>query len=227
VNPLAVIPVKRFGAAKQRLRAAVPDEAVAPMATAMLADLLAALARCERVAGTIVVSGEPSVAALAAAAGAEPLDDPADAGHSQAALLGVARARARGAGVVALLPGDCPLLEPAELDAALAGYVPAGPPRVGIVPDRHGEGTNALLLRPPTAISPAFGPGSRRRHGELAAAAGIESAIEPLPSLALDLDTPDDLAELRARLDADPGLAPRTARALAGLTPAPPTPLRR
>src|SRR5690242_5229640 len=93
----------------------------------------------------------------------EVLRDPADQGHSEAATLGIVRARALGADCAALLPGDCPLLDPSELDSAL-DRVAAG--RVGVVPDRHGEGTNALLLAPPDAIGPAFGPGSRSRHLE-------------------------------------------------------------
>ena len=85
--------------------------------------------------------------------------DPQDVGHSEAATLGIVRAKALGAACVALLPGDCPLLEPAELDAALE-RMRSG--RVAIVPDRHGTGTNALLLSPPDAIGPAFGPGELR-----------------------------------------------------------------
>ena len=68
----------------------------------------------------IVVSGEPAAVTAAREAGAETLDDPSDTGHSHAAMLGVDAAMAAGAGRVALLPGDCPLLDPDELDQALA-----------------------------------------------------------------------------------------------------------
>ncbi len=102
----------------------------------------------------------------------------------------------------------------AELDAALANLETGS---AGVVPDRHGSGTNALLLDPPGAIEPAFGPGSRERHLELAEAAGVRGVLVELPSLALDLDTADDLAELTRRLRAEPGLAPRTAAALEAL----------
>ena len=85
---------------------------------------------------------------------------------------------------------------------------------VAIVPDRHGEGTNALALVPPSAIRPAFGEGSCARHVAAAREAGIPFAVEELGSLALDLDTPADLVALTGRLEADPGVAKRTARAL-------------
>ena len=103
------------------------------------------------------------------------------------------------------------MLDPRELDRLLTG-VPE--PYVGIVPDRHGEGTNALVLVPPTAIEPAFGEGSRARHEAAARAAGIPFAIEELASLALDLDTPADLIALTRELEAGRGAAKRTARAL-------------
>ena len=79
-----------------------------------------------------------------------------------------------------------------------------------IVPDRHGTGTNALLLSPPDAIAPSFGPGSRARHEEAARAAGVAVALEEPPSLVLDVDTPEDLAELSGRLGARRGQAPMT-----------------
>jgi 2-phospho-L-lactate guanylyltransferase len=71
------------------------------------------------------------------------------------------------------------------------------------VPDRHGTGTNGLLLTPPDAISPSFGPGSFERHRALALAAGLPCRVERPPSLLLDIDTGADLAALRERLTAE------------------------
>ena len=178
---------------------------------AMVEDVLEAVPRARQVERTIVVTGDPSAQELAAECGAEVVPDPADAGHVQAALAGIARAEVDGAECVVLLPGDCPLLDPRELDAILTG-VPA--PYVGIVPDRHGSGTNALVLNPPSAIVPAFGEGSRARHVELARQAGIAYGIEEVPTLALDLDTPADVIALTRELMSRPGRAKRTARAL-------------
>ena len=92
--------------------------------------------------------------------------------------------------------------------------------RVAVVPDRHGTGTNALLLAPADAIGPAFGEGSAERHRDRAARAGHEVAIEALASLALDLDTPDDLdGARRGARRASPSARPSTAAALARLGP--------
>ena len=210
----AVLPIKRFGAAKSRLADAVAAPARADLAAAMLADVLTALGRSVLVERVIVVSGEPRAARAAAEAGVELIDDPDDGGHSEAALLGVTAALDGGAGCAALLPGDCPLLDAAELDAALDAVAPT---TVGVIPDRHGSGTNGLLLAPPDAIAPSFGPGSRKRHLRLARAAGVGGRVVAIPSLALDLDTAADLEALTAALHVEPARAPATARALGAI----------
>jgi 2-phospho-L-lactate/phosphoenolpyruvate guanylyltransferase len=211
LNATAILPVKRFDAAKQRLAGGVDEERRRELAAAMVADVLEAIGAARAVERLIVVSGDPVAQELAAAAGAEVVPDPEDAGHVEAAQAGIARAEVEGAELVVLLAGDCPLLDPRELDRLLTG-VPGG--YVGIVPDRHGTGTNALVLSPPDAIVPAFGEGSRERHVEAARAAGIPFGIEELPSIELDLDTPADVIALTRELEARPGRARRTAKAL-------------
>ncbi|MEK6277615.1 MAG: 2-phospho-L-lactate guanylyltransferase [Actinomycetota bacterium] len=207
----AILPVKRFAAAKQRLGTGLDEERRLAVIEAMLRDVIEAIASARMLERTIVVSGEPAAVQMGEAAGATVIADPADEGHPEAALLGVEAARAAGARCVALLPGDCPLLDPRELDRLLTG-VPE--PYVAIAPDRHGTGTNALVLSPPDAIRPAFGEGSCQRHVELARSAGISHGIERLDSLALDLDTPADMVALTRELEGGRGTAPHTARAL-------------
>jgi 2-phospho-L-lactate guanylyltransferase len=114
---------------------------------------------------------------------------------------------------VLLVPGDTPLVDPGEV-AVLLRRAHAEELSVVVVPDRHGEGTNALLLSPPDAIDPSFGPGSRMRHVAGARAAGVTCAVEYLPTLTLDVDTPADLALLSATLDGRRGQAPATRGAL-------------
>lgn len=211
MNATAVLPVKRFDAAKQRLAAGVDPERRRELAAAMLADVLEAIGKARSVERLIVVTGDPVAQELAAEADAEVVPDPEDAGHVAAALAGIARAEVEGAERVVLLAGDCPLLDPRELDRLLTG-VPGS--YVGIVPDRHGTGTNALLLSPPGAIVPAFGEGSRDLHVEAARQAGIPFAIEELPSIELDLDTPADVIALTRELEKQPKRARRTAKAL-------------
>ena len=206
----AVVPVKRFAVAKSRLAPGVEETRKPDLVAAMVADVLEAIGAARFVERTIVVSQEPRAAELAAAAGADLLSDFDDASHSAAALAGIAAAEAAGAGCVALLPGDCPLLDPRELDKMLTG-VPDS--YVAVIPDRHGTGTNALVRAPPNAIEPSFGEGSRERHVAAARAAGIPYGVEELSSLGLDLDTPADIVALTMRVEMGGG-AKRTAKAL-------------
>jgi 2-phospho-L-lactate guanylyltransferase len=212
----AVLPVKRFELAKQRLGASVADPLRLALARAMVADVLLALAQTASIERTIVVTREQAVAVAARELGASVVEDEAESGQSAAVTLGVEHALAAGIERVLCVPGDCPALDPSELQALLAGGAEhAGGPEVVIVPDRHGSGTNGLLLRGPDAIAPAFGPDSCERHRALAQAAGVPWRIERPPSLLLDIDTGADLAALRERLAGHGARASRT-RAVLG-----------
>jgi len=216
MRTFAILPVKRFDAAKQRLGSALSARARRALVRAMVHDVLDALDRVRGIRRIVVVTAEEPVRALAAARGDVVVDDPVQAGQSEAATLGIAAAQRREAERVLLVPGDCPALWPHEVDAMLRRH--DGEPGVVVVPDRHGVGTNALLLAPPDAITPAFGEGSRRRHLREALAAGFTPAVEPLVSLGLDVDTPDDLAALEAALARFEGpFAAHTRAALADL----------
>ena len=226
MRTLAVLPVKSFGRAKQRLGEAVGAEQKRALAQAMVGDVLEALGRVDGLEAVIVVSAEPADELVTAsstgrrfARAVELVHDPEEAGQSAAALRGVSAAVARGAERVLLVPGDCPALEPGEVTELLAA------PREGIVivPDRHGAGTNALLIAPPEALEPAFGPGSFARHAALAHAAGARVRIGRLPSLELDVDTPGDLAALRAALAGRSGGAARTRALLETIASVPAT----
>ena len=107
-----------------------------------------------------------------------------------------------------LVPGDCPVLTPADIEALLAYPVPER--SVLIVPDRHGTGTNALLLTPPDVLAPSFGPDSCPRHLAEARTNGLAAEVVEIDSLALDIDTADDLEALNRRLASTHGGAAHT-----------------
>lgn len=208
MRTIAILPVKRFGAAKQRLGERLTPGSRRALAEAMVTDVLIALRRAAGVDATVVVTGESSATAIALGHGAESVPDHEDAGHVEAARRGVQWALAHGAGRALLVPGDTPALDPRELDALLA-HRPDGP-EVVVVPDRHGTGTNALVLAPPDVIAPAFGEGSRERHERLAREAGVPVRVVEVPTLVLDVDTSEDLEALREALRARTGGASHT-----------------
>jgi 2-phospho-L-lactate guanylyltransferase len=155
----------------------------------------------------MAVTSDADAEGIAAAYGALLLSDPGG-GHNGAAREGIRYALERGFERAFLVPGDCPALDPTEVDALLARSAPER--SVLVVPDRHGTGTNALVLSPPDALEPAFGPGSRERHVELAASTGTPCEVADASTLALDVDMPDDFDELRALLARTHGRAAHT-----------------
>jgi 2-phospho-L-lactate/phosphoenolpyruvate guanylyltransferase len=209
MRTLAILPVKSLGAAKRRLAPALGSGSRQALAQAMFADVLASLRRVPGLDSVAVVTADPVAGAAARAERVMVLRDTAQAGQSAAAAIGISYALAEGFERALIVPGDTPLLDPGEV-AALLRVRRA----VSIVPDRHGTGTNALVLTPPDALAPSFGPGSLERHVAAATAAGATSAVEKLPTLMLDVDTAADLSALIAALAERPGQAPSTRGAL-------------
>lgn len=207
MSALAVLPIKSFTDAKHRLSEELAAGPRRALAEAMFSDVVTALRRSRSVQHMLIVTSDHIAQRIAGSNGGDILEDDAT-GHSHAAQLGIGYAVDRGATRVLLVPGDCPLLDPVELDGLIERAV-EGPSAV-IVPDRHGTGTNALLLTPPDALTPAFGPGSCERHQRLAEQQGAAAQVLEVPTLALDVDTPEDLAALRERLAGTRGGAAHT-----------------
>ena len=204
----AILPVKSFDAAKQRLTGVLGAGSRQALAQAMFQDVLAGLGRVAEIEKVVLVTAE-SAAAFAAPDDAVVLQDAEEAGQSAAALIGVAWAKDAGFERVVLVPGDTPMLDPAELREQVAA-----PEDVVVVPDRAGTGTNALVLTPPDAIEPSFGPGSFERHMAAARASGRTFTVAEARSLMHDVDTSEDLAALAEELESRRATAPRTRGAI-------------
>jgi 2-phospho-L-lactate/phosphoenolpyruvate guanylyltransferase len=213
MRTIAILPVKSFGAAKQRLAERLAPGSRQAVAQAMFSDVLTTLRHVEGLESIAVVTTDRTAESAARGSQVEVLSDPEQAGQSPAAGVGIGHALARGYERALLVPGDTPLLDAGELSSLLGRSAEAALDVVA-VPDRHGTGTNALLLTPPDAIAPSFGEGSLERHVAAAREAGLTCSVEPLPSLGLDIDTPEDLEELGERLHTQRGTAPVTRGAL-------------
>lgn len=209
MSTIAILPVKSFGAAKQRLAGALGAGSRQALAQAMFSDVLASLRRVPGLDAVAVVTADRVAESAALGERVRVLRDTEQAGQSPAALIGIRYALDAGFGRVLLVPGDTPLLDPAEVADLLERS-----PAIAIVPDRHGTGTNALLLSPPDVFEPSFGPESFARHTSAARAASAAYSVERVPTLELDVDTPEDLAALAAALEGRRGQAPSTRGAL-------------
>jgi 2-phospho-L-lactate guanylyltransferase len=199
-----IIPVKPLRRAKSRLARALKADQRAALARSVFARTLDVLASVDRIEQTLVVSSDLTVHDIARAKGALTLAE-TEPGLNVALSQACAFASSRGASGVLIVPTDLPLLTAHDVESLidLAGE----PACLVIAPDRHDEGTNALLLRPPHVIQPAFGPSSFEVHQARATALGISVHIYRSPTLSLDIDRPSDLQhfrELAPLLDAPP-----------------------
>jgi 2-phospho-L-lactate guanylyltransferase len=210
VHTTAIVPVKGLSDANGRLTSILSVAERSRLAEALFLDLIVKLPRSRCIDDLMIVTSDESIARQARWFGHMVLVEDEDRGHSEAAKAGAQAAIEEGADRVAMLPVDCPMLDIDDLDARVG----RSPRTVLIVPDRHGTGTNALVLTPPDIFEPAFGPESCARHVSRARASGISFALEAVESLAADLDAPEDYTLLRDQLLLDPQPAPRTAQVL-------------
>jgi 2-phospho-L-lactate guanylyltransferase len=161
----------------------------------MLQDVFEAVASWARRPQVAVVTGDAEARSLARQCGFEILDDPEEAGESAAVERATRTLKAQGAESVLVIPGDIPLITSGELEAIYAAAPPAG---TVLVPSRDGRGTNAALRKPASLFPLRFGNDSFVPHRAAAAATGLPLVVLTLPGIALDVDTPQDLAALVA-----------------------------
>ncbi len=203
MDVVAIIPFGSLEGAKSRLGAALDAEERRDLVLGMLARTIDATGAATRIGASIVVSPDPAALAEAERLGARAIRQ-AGSGLNEGIREARVAAIGHGATAVLIVPVDLPLVDGASLDAVVSAALDddtrdsdtpaAGGDRgvVAIVADRHGRGTNALLMMPPDAIEPCFGGDSAAAHRAQAMAAGVR-LVELGGPLALDLDTTDDL----------------------------------
>jgi len=196
----AVVPVKESSKAKQRLAGALGRAQRQQLALAMLEDVLAVLASTAGLASILVATLDWEAAAIAARYGAEVSAEGAADGHT--AAVGAAALRLDGNGMDMLtLPADIPLVQPQDIRRLLAVHAETLARRARgftIVPSRDERGSNAVLCSPAGAVPLRFGDNSFFPHLAAAKACGIAPVVLRLPRIALDIDTPADVALLLA-----------------------------
>lgn len=189
-----LIPVKDLGRAKQRLAPLMTQAERTRLAGALLERTLAVAAGARGADRVAVVTLYPLAIALAERYGMEVIVEPEQISESASVDFGAREAVRRGASAVLRLPIDLPLVTAADIDEIFDAARPA--PSVVIVPSRDGTGTNALLRRPPDLFASHFGPGSLAQHLAEAGRASADCQVMRLPRVALDIDDPEDVAEL-------------------------------
>jgi len=192
----AIVPVKPLRRAKSRLASVLSKEDRLELSQRMLTHTLEILGEIHSIERTLVVSRDSRALALARKLGARTVTERGSPQLNRALVRATLVARRYNVSAVLVLPADLPLLTREDIESLIARG--SDPPVVVIAPDRRRSGTNALLSSPPGLIEYAFGPQSFPRHLEHARVAGVRLEICELPSLALDVDMPEDLLRLES-----------------------------
>ena len=190
----AVVPIKDTSDAKRRLATVLCAARRQQLALAMFEDVLATLTGVRELAGIVAVTVDPAAAAIAARYGARVSNAGAREGHTGAVA---AAARELAAEAMLTLPGDIPLVEADDIRQLIDVHRHAtgrGARAFTIVPAWDERGSNAILCSPAAAVPLRFGADSFLPHLAAARRCAIEPTVARMPRIALDIDTPDDLA---------------------------------
>jgi 2-phospho-L-lactate guanylyltransferase len=187
----ALVPIKRFPAAKSRLSTVFSREECNRLAESMARDVLRALIAAPEIAGIAILTAEPSLAQFPEAAGARLFAETPGGDYCADLAATAASLAASGARTLVVLPSDLPTLSAASVRALLTAHTTT-PEGVTVAAARDG-GTNALVLTPPTIMPFLFGPDSATRHMAAASARGVACQRLDIPAFARDIDTPEDV----------------------------------
>lgn len=191
----ALVPVKNFSSGKSRLSQVLSPAQREKLSAFMLRNVLQVLHDSEKFDLISVVTQDVRAAQIAVTYHARVIWESATTNQNQA--IGYATEICHSLGVESLLvlPADIPFLTMQDVGAILTGA--NGEPKVILCPSKEGTGTNALLRTPPDVIPARFGANSFSLHQMEAQARKIPCGICPLPRVALDIDTPEDLWSLK------------------------------
>jgi 2-phospho-L-lactate/phosphoenolpyruvate guanylyltransferase len=198
VNPrgiCAIVPVKEFSDAKQRLAAALPSHLRSELAVTMLEDVLDALSRVSELAQIAVITIDPAAIALARRFGARIMSDRPHGGHTSVVNAAAQLLAEEGWEGMLQVPGDVPLVSSEEISRLVTQH--RSPPSFTIAPAHDERGSNAVLVSPPDAVPLTFGDDSFYPHLRTARQHRIEPTIVRLPGVALDIDAPADIQAFR------------------------------
>jgi 2-phospho-L-lactate/phosphoenolpyruvate guanylyltransferase len=190
----ALIPVKGFGNAKQRLSPLLDAADRELLAEVMFRDVLKQVLKARGLVETYVVTGDNKVAEIAASLGAQLIREKAEKGETDAVDFARRELKQLGGEAVLIIPGDMPLVRSADIEEVLA-QIPEGAafPFALLVPSHDRMGTNALLLAPPDIIKLRFGYDSFTYHMSQVSAEGLPLRFIENERIALDIDEPKDL----------------------------------
>ncbi len=190
----AIVPVKPLRMSKPQLSDVLDEEERLTLNLTMLGNTLQVLSSVQEIDQVLVISRDSSVLSMSRDYGARTLQEDPNSPLEVVLQRAAAVARAYAARALLIVAADLPLLAPEDVQTMLAHAVQ--PPEMIIAPDRKMDGVNVVLINPIEMFKVTFGKGSVERYQKQAVARGTRLEILSLPTLAFDLDSPEDLEYL-------------------------------
>jgi 2-phospho-L-lactate guanylyltransferase len=192
----AIIPVKPLNRAKSRLSDVLTPEERQRLAERMLRHMLEVIQAVPQIIGTLVISRDNKVLAIAREYNALTVQESGSPELNKALTRATQVVSTWRADSVIILPADLPLIQPEDISQMIHKGQQRGV-SVVIATDHQQDGTNALFIRPPGVIPYAFGQNSFTTHCEMAREADINLYIYESERVSLDIDLPEDLEYYR------------------------------
>ena len=191
----AIVPIKTFERAKQRLADVLSPAERRALMLAMARDVLTSLSKSRQFSGVLIVSRAPEAEALAQSFATERFAESPNADLATALTQATEHLINHfGAQGVFVIPADVPNISADEVDQLIIDHQ-----HITLLPDDNKIGTNGMICAPPLAMPYIFDGQSFKPHVDAAYQAGITPRVVPASRFALDVDTPNDLHEVMHR----------------------------
>ena len=185
---VAVVPLKNLKLAKSRLSNILAEGERQELVLAMFDDVLVSLRESPFIDKIFLVADKY----FNPIADVQMITEIKNRGYDEAIIEALKDSRVNQAQAMLILPADLPLVSTDELDTLIRDQEDGS---IRIAGARDQDGTNALVMKPPSLLATSFGVGSFERHKKFAKALSVKIEEINLPGLSFDVDTEKDLID--------------------------------
>ena len=191
-----IIPVKRLRDGKKRLSVVLSKSERSRLVKAMFFDVLKAIRKANCVDEILVVTPDNELIELVKITGISYLKENRNDGVNAAVLKGNKFFMQNNINTTLVIPADIPLIDKVcveEIVSLSKKY------QIVITPSLNGDGTNILVRNPPNILETFYDKDSFHQHLSKIKENKLQFTVFRKFSLMLDIDSPEDLFQLKDR----------------------------
>ena len=172
-----IVPFKNFELAKSRMRKDISDQKTEEIVEKMLIHVLSEVSKSKLSNGNFIVTKDKKAMELAKKVGIKIIEEERQVSESISVDYASKLLMKKGAECILRIPGDLPLLSKEDIDT------------------KSGNGTNAILRKPPDVIKSYFGEDSFKKHVDEFKKNKAQYEIIKNKNIGLDIDCLSDLKD--------------------------------